>query len=281
MFARIIPFDGGLRLIRRLAELVSRNVVLKRRLSSQFGRAVVYVSPDSALKLWRWNIESTDRELVEVARSFILRDMVVWDVGANVGLFSFCAAALGAKVYALEPDIFLVSLMRRSARKNGLAVTPIPVAISDHCGLVDFNIAERGRSANFVTKGRSDAGGIRCKETVPCVTLDWLAERIPIPDFIKIDVEDSENAVLTGGANLLLNKHPMIFCEVSEDRSSRDYTTSILHSAGYRLFNVKNDTWVDRAVWSTLAVFGDAVRPQITATQARQAETVGKKREVS
>jgi FkbM family methyltransferase len=205
--------------------------------------------------------------------------MVVWDVGTNVGLFGFCAAALGATVYALEPDTFMVSLLRRSARKNGPAVTPIPVAISDHRGLVDFNIAGRGRRANFVTKDRSDAGGILFKETVPCVTLDCLSERLPSPDFIKIDVEDSENAVLTGGTDLLRNKHPMIFCEVSEDRSSRDHTTTLLHAAGYRLFNVKSDTWVERAVWSTLAVFGDSVHPQMSTARARQAETV--KREVS
>jgi FkbM family methyltransferase len=267
--------------LRRWAEIFSRDVVLKRRLSSRFGRAVIYVSPDSALRLWRFNLESTDRELVEVASSFILRDMVVWDVGANVGLFSFCAAALGARVYALEPDIFLVSLLRRSARKNGLAVTPIPVAISDHCGLVDFNIAERGRSANFVTKGRSDTGGVRRKETAPCVTLDWLAETIPVPDFIKIDVENSENAVLTGGTNLLLNKHPMIFCEVSEDPSSRERTTDLFHAAGYSLFNVKNDTWVEKAVWSTLAVFGDSVRSRVETASMRQVRTTGETREAS
>ncbi len=256
-------------MIRQLFELLSRDVVLKRRLSPEFGRAVIYVSPDSALRLWRLKVESTDPELVDIVRRFIHPGMVVWDIGANVGLFSFCAAAVGATVYSLEPDTFLVTLLRRSANMNGLAVTPIPVAVSDHCGLMDFNIAARGRSANFVNKGRSDAGGIRRKETVPCVTLDWLAEQIPTPHFIKIDVENSENAVLAGGSNLLLGKHPTIFCEVSEDGSSRDETTRILRDAGYELFNVKNDTWVQRAVWSTLAVLGDSDHREIVTAAAR------------
>lgn len=256
-------------MIRRLVEIFSRDVVLKRRLSAQFGKAVIYVSPDSSLRLWRPNVESTDPELVDVVRRFVQSGMIVWDVGANVGLFSFCAAAIGATVFSIEPDTFLVSLLRRSARKNGLGVTAIPVAVSDHCGLLEFNIAARGRSANFVTKGRSDAGGVRCKETVPCVTLDWLAERIPTPHFIKIDAENSENAILAGGPKLLKEKHPTIFCEVSEDPASRDQTTSILHAAGYDLFNVKNDTWVQRAVWSTLAVFGDSEHREVMAAAGR------------
>lgn len=197
--------------------------------------------------------------------------MIAWDIGANVGLFSFCAASLGATVYSIEPDTFLISLHRRSAAKNRLAVTPIPIAVSDHCGLIQFNIAARGRSANFATDGRSDAGGIRRREIVPCVTLDSLAQRTLKPDFIKIDVENSENAVLAGGRDLLFEKHPMIFCEVSEDPLSRDETTRILHAAGYKLFNVKSDTWVPRAVWSTLAVWGDSEdRETIAAARAHK-----------
>ena len=192
-----------------------------------------------------------------VAQSYVQPGMTVWDIGANVCLFSFCAATKGAKVYAVEADIFLVSLLRRSARETKLDVTPIPLALSDKLDLVQFHIAERGRSANHIGVGMSDAGGTRWTETVPCATLDWLAERLTKPEFIKIDVEAMENAVLRGGQRLLREHHPTIFCEVSEYPESRKETTEILRDLGYRLFNVKNNQWVESAVFSTLAVFGD------------------------
>ncbi len=194
---------------------------------------------------------------MDVARRYIHPDMVVWDIGANVGLFSFCAAAKGARVYSVEADTFLVGLLRKSQLGTRLPVTAIPLAVSDQVGLAEFHIAFRGRSANHIGAGMSDAGGTRSTEVVPCATLDWLAERIPIPDFIKIDVEGMENAVLRGGSNLLRSRHPTIFCEVSEDPGSRRETTRLLTRLWYKFFNVKNSSWVESAVFSTLAVCGE------------------------
>ncbi len=87
------------------------------------------------------------------------------------------------------------------------------------------------------------------------MTLDWLAEQLPVPDFIKIDVEGKENDVLSGGSNLLTIKHPSIFCEVSPDPLSRLETTYKLKAAGYKRFNIKDKSWVETAVFSTLAMF--------------------------
>jgi FkbM family methyltransferase len=243
--------------LRTILQQFSRNIVLKRRLPVEFGNNALYVSPDSALRYWKPGLVTADPELMDVARRYVHPGMTVWDIGANVGLFSFCAAAKGAKVYSVEADPFLVSLLRRSQRANHLDVTPIPLAISDKLDLVEFHIAQRGRSANHLGMGMSDAGGTRWTEIVPCATLDWLAERLPPPDFIKIDVEAMENAVLRGGMALLQARHPRIFCEVSEAPESRSETTTILRNLDYRLFNVKNNQWVDNAVFSTLAVFGD------------------------
>ena len=244
-------------MLRNTLQRLSRDVVLKRRLPSEFGGQPIFVSPDSALHYWKPGLKNADPELLDVVRKFVRRGTVVWDVGANVGLFSFSAASRGAQVYALEADSFLVGLLRRSARLNGLPVKVIPLAVSDRVDLAQFHIASRGRSANHMGLGMSDAGGTRWTEIVPCANIDWLAERLPKPDFIKIDVEAMENAVLRGGIGLLRERHPIIFCEVNEEPESRRETTRIFHDLGYRLFNVKSHQWVDSAVFSTLAVYGD------------------------
>lgn len=93
---------------RRLAERLSRGRVLKRHLPREFGGGSVYVTPDAALRFWRQNLYKADPMLFDAARELVRPGDVVWDVGANVGLFSFATAALAGptgQVLAIEPDL--------------------------------------------------------------------------------------------------------------------------------------------------------------------------------
>src|SRR5437870_11528737 len=103
--------------LRRCAERLSRGRVLKRRLPAEFGKTPLYVSPDSQLKYLKIGREAFDAELLQVALDEIGPGMVVWDVGANVGVFTFAAASLAesGSVLAIEADIWLTQLIRRSA----------------------------------------------------------------------------------------------------------------------------------------------------------------------
>jgi hypothetical protein len=66
---------------------------------------------------------------------------------------------------------------------------------------------------------------------VVTVTLDWLAERFPVPDIIKIDVEAGERLVLEGGRALFNRTRPHLVCEVASANSS--WVTDFLLSLGY------------------------------------------------
>ena len=78
---------------RRLAERISRGVVLSRRLPAKFGRLHVYVTPEAGLRYWL-AMSRVDPTLYRMVEELVRPGATVWDVGANVGLFSFCAAAL-------------------------------------------------------------------------------------------------------------------------------------------------------------------------------------------
>lgn len=133
----------------------------------------------------------------------------------------------------------------------------IPVAAGASCDLRTFNIASRSRAANFLSGyGSSEVGGVAEQQTVIAVTLDWLAERLQLPDVIKIDVEGAELEVLSGAVHILETKHPVILCEVSSDCSAQ--VTSLLRDKGYRIYDGKvslaQRREVQAAPWATVAI---------------------------
>jgi len=166
---------------------------------------------------------------------------VVWDVGANMGLFSFAAAGLAGaagRVYAFEPDAVMARLLRRSARLNPEAapVEIIPCAVAEDLGLAHFEIAQRSRASNALEGFQlSQGGGVRELETVVTVSLDWLAERLPPPDVLKIDVEGAELAVFRGARQLLKTKRPILIFELT--RPNWDEESHLLGDLGYTLFD--------------------------------------------
>lgn len=219
-------------MLRTFAERLSRNVVFRRRLPRDLGGQLIYVTPESALNFWYPGLERADTgHLMDAVKRFVAREWVAWDIGANVGLFSFAAAFKARAVLALEPDPWLASLLSRSASAIP-KVTVLCVAATDKVGVGELNVSERGRATNFMSGfGSSQTGGVRNQQHVMTVTLDWLAQRFPIPDIIKIDVEGGERLVLEGGSALISRTRPHIVCEVARANSS--WTTEFLLSLGY------------------------------------------------
>jgi FkbM family methyltransferase len=227
-------------LLRTALEQTTHRLVLRRRMPPPFGTARFYVSSEGGLRYLRPRLDSVDPSLLRLASELIQPGSVVWDIGANLGLFTFAAAvAAGPSGYVLsiEPDISLVPLLRRSTALNrGHApVDVLPVAVADSSGVGRFHIARRNRSTSHLDGfGTTQTGGIRTTEIVPTVTLDWLAGHFPLPHLIKIDVEAAETEVLAGGT-IVLRSLPTIICEVAGLNSVK--VAEILSNYGYNLFD--------------------------------------------
>jgi FkbM family methyltransferase len=219
--------------------------VLKRRLPRDFSSAPLFVSPDSALGYWRRDISKVDPLLLSMARELVRPGMSVWDIGANVGLFSFAAASLGAEVVAVEADLWLANLMHRSALLNKLPVTLLAAAVSDSEGVSKLYLSDHGKSSNSLI-------GIGSTQTVITVTLDWMLKYFPPPQVLKIDVEGLEYAVLTG-ARKVLESRPVIFCEVTEHH---ELVAELLRDAGYEFYaaRLSDRKSLNRPSRDTLAV---------------------------
>lgn len=226
--------------IRSTLERITHPLVLRRRLPPPFRDARIYVTTEGGLRYLRTNMRRVDPILLGLAEEMVSPGDTVWDIGANLGLFSFAAAVAAGRngyVLAIEPDVQLVSLLHKSATVNHqhAPVEVVPTAVADDLGVSRFNIAMRNRSTNHLDGyGTSQTGGVRTTHLVPTVTLDWLADRFPVPDVVKIDVEEAEARVLTT-AGRVLQAHPKIICEVAAKNS--ELVGEALSHYGYTLYD--------------------------------------------
>jgi FkbM family methyltransferase len=251
-------------IFRNLAEHMSRGVVFRRRLPSKFNRLPIYVTPEAGLRYWL-AMSRVDPTLYRTVDELVRPGITVWDIGANVGLFSFCAAVLSGPsgfVLSVEPDLWLAQLVGRSAQElspGQSKCSPVQVlcaSVSDSNRISKLKVAERARSSNHLLDalGSTQAQGSRYMQLTVSLTLDYLLEFFPPPSVLKIDVETHEGNVLRGATRLLKEVRPTIWCEVSHENSEE--VTRLLHGAGYELYGAATRPHVrtDRAWFDTLAV---------------------------
>jgi len=223
-----IPATEDLKLLRTTLEKISRRKTIKRKISVCGHRIPILVSPDAQLKYLKPGDSSFDKDLIDIVEKYISVDSNVWDIGANVGVFAFAAAAVARKgsVLAVEADVWLADLLRRTASFDEYSdqeLAVVPVAISNSNAVASFMVAARGRASNALETAsgtRSQMGGVREIQHVPTLTLDTLLDSFPEPDFIKIDIEGAEYMALQGATCLIAKVRPIFYIEVGRDSSA-------------------------------------------------------------
>jgi FkbM family methyltransferase len=143
-----------------------------------------------------------------LVKQYIRPGMTVYNIGANIGYYTLLASdCVGPSgfVYAFEPAAENLELLNRTVSENQLAnvrVLPIAVGISD--GVATLELSSTNSGYNQVMSGRR---GDRASTDVGLRSVDSLiAERLPQPNAIIMDVQGSELDVLRGMTEALANK---------------------------------------------------------------------------
>ena len=129
------------------------------------------------------------------------RGWTVFDVGANIGVFTVLQAMQGARVFSFEPNPESYGRLVRNIAANNLSdcVRPFPSALGDVQGMGSLHVIAGGTTGGVVTPVASQArpSGF----AVPITTLDGVVFTLPglSIDLLKIDAEGSEVAILRGG----------------------------------------------------------------------------------
>lgn len=139
---------------------------------------------------------------------------VMWDIGANVGLYSIYAAKRHEqlKVVSFEPSYLNLELLARNIFNNGLdgRVSVIPLPLFEEMKESDFILQglDRGGalsafSVDYGYDNRPLEAMLRYR-TVG-LSIDEVVDKlgVPVPDSIKIDVDGVEHLILRGGRKVL------------------------------------------------------------------------------
>ncbi|HUJ40260.1 MAG TPA: FkbM family methyltransferase [Candidatus Acidoferrales bacterium] len=139
-------------------------------------------------------------------RGIIRPGTLVFDVGADIGLYSEVFASLGARVVAVEPLPENVRVLQNCAHRDRIEV--VQAAAGPAVGTATFHTASLHTMGSLSAEWLEAAARsprVQAMDVVwsgeievPTTTLDLLAGRFGYPDFIKIDVEGYEEGVLQG-----------------------------------------------------------------------------------
>lgn len=252
-------------MIRSMAERMSRGVSFWRRLPEEFGRAKMRVSPESGgLKYWKLDLGQVDPLLLDFVRETVKPGMSVWDIGANLGLLSFAAAAkagTSGQVVAVEPDVDNQKLLYRSIRANAGKIAEVNIlgaaVAKPPQRFAKFEISGRSRASNKLSGfGNTQFGDRAETRAVVIVTLDEMLGGFRAPDVVKMDVEGAEIDAVLGGPKLLNEVRPIWTIEVNKE--NREEMTKLLLGAGYLLFDGEKPkaqrTPTTGTTWNTIAV---------------------------
>jgi len=216
-----------------------------RRASSHVPSGMVLPILQGPLKGKRWIAGSARHACwlgnYEVEESAVLNATVrpgsiVYDLGAQAGYHSLHAAMLvgtGGKVYAFEPDQGNLSYLRKHIKLNRMSnIIVIEAAVSDFDGVSMFDQGINRFSGHLSDTGSTPVKTIRLDHEI-------LQSRLPVPDYLKIDVEGAELKVLSGAREILTEAHPALLIEthawIPEFSSISDDCWKFLAGLDYQL----------------------------------------------
>ena len=177
---------------------------------------------------------------------------VLYDIGANVGLYSvYAAKSRNSRVLAFEPSFLNLELLFRNIQTNNLQdkITIIPLSLSNSSKIENFymqdgdNIwggAHNSSGSNITYDGKFMDNFVTSSQIT--ISLDLLVEifQLPTPNYIKIDVDGIEKIILQGALKSL-SKATGILIEVDEkDVNQNAEIAKILGNLGFVKLNLNN-----------------------------------------
>lgn len=177
-------------------------------------------------------------------------DDVVYDVGANVGVYALALASSepARRVVAFEPAPPIVRRLRTNVDCNdvGDRIEIRRCGLGDRSGTASFYVSTYPELSAFDRERATRwEAAVQDVVEVPIRRLDDVVDSLPPPDVLKLDVEGAATRVLRGASDTLAATEPTLFVERHEGECSGSGPSdlrSVVEAAGYRIED-RGDFW--------------------------------------
>jgi FkbM family methyltransferase len=170
--------------------------------------------------------------------------LVVFDVGANAGIYTLLAARRGAHAVAFEPSSAAVALLRQHLALNELDAEIVEACAADADGELPF-FEQGAASTSSLSEASARTGELLLDEPVvatmrPSVRIDTYCAQAGVwPDVVKLDVEGAEARALAGAATWLGRRRGVLFLELhpwslAQLGASEEDVLRLLREAGWQ-----------------------------------------------
>lgn len=191
---------------------------------------------------WQLTLEEKFLEQLDFA------DKTVIDIGGYIGittLFFARAAGAGGRVVVFEPNPENCAELLFNVQLNNLNnVQLIPIGLGDKTGhltmLVDPVYPSRGSFAADFQQQVFDQRARSIEVEIDTLDHQITERQLPVPDFIKIDVEGFEHQVLGGMAHTLERYRPELLIEIHGCLKRKIIEDLIPY--GYRIYRIESQS---------------------------------------
>ncbi len=223
---------------------------------------VILLDVQSELEQFRASTYATkEPETLEWIERYFKTDDVLYDVGANIGLYSLYAARVlkgRCQIYAFEPEALNHAKLNQNIFLNGFSgqITPCCLALTETLGFdrlylnpecfqrfgqgQDQGLAPGGAMHNFGAAKDFQGESFRPihEQGMLGVPLDrlWKEWGFDFPTHIKIDVDGLEEEVIAGADETIRDPRlKSVLVEISVGRSGKHPIIDLFASAGFDL----------------------------------------------
>lgn len=173
---------------------------------------MAFCSPTARALLDPLNFPDDEPETVAWIDEFIADGEVMWDIGANIGLYALYAAlGPGIRVLAFEPGAGSFAALMRNVELNAMGdrIAAYCLAFDETTGLDVLHMMHTGAGHSMHAFGRPETARGKMTPTFSQPTLGFsiddfrrIFDALP-PDHVKLDVDGNEAKIIRGGRQTL------------------------------------------------------------------------------
>lgn len=219
------------------------------------------------IPLWRAEtLLSKEPETIEWINGFA-KDTVLWDIGANIGVYSLYAGRRGdIRVLSFEPSAANYYLLCKNIEINRMdsKISGYCIAFSDASEVGSLNMSATFPGGALSCFGQAQDAynvgnhtyDVTFNQGMLGFSIDDFIEKFspPFPNYIKIDVDGIEDKIIEGAIKTISNPNlRSLLVELdTEDKEYCSRVISILTSAGMKLISDKHTQTYDHGEFASM-----------------------------